>query len=471
MTAAVCRHINNQFVYPARSSTSTFSHMAPLGALSPHKHSPRKRGPAYVVFNRTGARVSSGTGLKALPASPQRKVSRESDTKDTTTLKEPPVEDVKKPQSTGLGLVPELKLSDSASTSLLETPTKYQARKAANTEDEWQDIEDDDRAQKNKDVSGRRHEENSASSFLGFSPASGGRSSSGGKSRFSFRNSFGFPNWNGEPSARQQGGNTSPGFDTSQAEEGWKRERNNRRESRWHARNPSWLLSFRDFWLDPGTPVIMAAYLQLGFNLTMLSLLIFGIITFYTSISNDVNLKVEEYSIDIVNEMAHCSQEYLRNNCQPSKRVPALETVCTTWEHCMNRDPRMIGRAKVSAETFGEIIESFLRPIGLRSMIFLVLVFAGSFILVNGVFASKISPRSTAQHASSTYPASSSRPSTTPSFAAFDPPYSPSRMSGSIPRTPLHRSSPMQQYYIGYQPRLYSPLSRQFYGQTPRTVR
>lgn len=455
--------------------------MAPAGALSPHRLSPRKRGPAHVVFNRAGARVSSGPGLKALSLSPQRKVSRGNETKTTQTQSETVPKDEGSQKTMGLGPVPQLQLSSNTSTSLLETPTKQQSRKPANTEDEWQDI--DDNEQPRNDVGSRpRQEENSASSFLGFSPASASRSSSGGKSRFSFRNSFGFSNWYGDggssrPEGRNQGPDwgkpsVSPEFDTSVSTEGgWKRSRGSTGEQRKRSRHPSWLSSFRDFWLDPGTPVIMAAYLQLGFNLTMLSLLVFGIVTFYTSISNDVNLKVEEYSVDIVNEMAHCSQEYLRNNCQPSKRVPALETVCTTWEHCMNRDPRMIGRAKVSAETFGEIIESFLRPIGVRSMIFLVFVFAGSFILVNGVFASKISPRTTAQHASSSYAHTSSRPSTTPSYTGFDPPYSPSRIPGSVPRTPMHRSSPMQPYYIGYQPRIYSPLSRQFYGQTPRSVR
>ncbi|GMM50828.1 Brr6 protein [Starmerella bacillaris] len=149
----------------------------------------------------------------------------------------------------------------------------------------------------------------------------------------------------------------------------------------------------KTFWRDPSTPALLAMYVQVGYNAVMVALLLYGIGMFYVTVRNDVNMKVEEYSVDIVNEIAHCSYEYVRNGCEPSKRVPAIEAACRQWERCMQRVPEEVGRARVSAETFGGIIESFLKPIGIKSMIFLVSVFAGSFLLINSVFASRIGPR------------------------------------------------------------------------------
>lgn len=74
--------------------------------------------------------------------------------------------------------------------------------------------------------------------------------------------------------------------------------------------------------------------------------------------------------LEIVQEMAVCSKEYLENRCAPGTRVPAMEKACLAWEKCMNRDPTVVGRAKVSAETFAEIINSFIEPISYKTMVF-----------------------------------------------------------------------------------------------------
>lgn len=60
----------------------------------------------------------------------------------------------------------------------------------------------------------------------------------------------------------------------------------------------------------------------------------------------------------------------------------------------MNRDPAVVGRAKVSAETFAEIINSFVEPISYKTMIFFSIIVFGFLFLSNYAFAyarSKIS--------------------------------------------------------------------------------
>lgn len=114
--------------------------------------------------------------------------------------------------------------------------------------------------------------------------------------------------------------------------------------------------------------------------------------TFYSTVKRDVDMKVDEYSADILQEMAMCSKDYLANNCMPGKRVPALETMCNAWERCMNRDPKIVGRARVSAETFAEIINGFLRPISFKSMVFVIFLLAGSLFVCNFGFGTYRGP-------------------------------------------------------------------------------
>lgn len=78
---------------------------------------------------------------------------------------------------------------------------------------------------------------------------------------------------------------------------------------------------------------------------------------------------MEEYSAEILQEISQCSRDYIENRCAPDMRVPAMEMRCIAWEKCMNRDPSQVGRARVSAETFAEIINSFIEPISYKTMV------------------------------------------------------------------------------------------------------
>ncbi len=73
--------------------------------------------------------------------------------------------------------------------------------------------------------------------------------------------------------------------------------------------------------------------------------------------------------LDIMSEIAHCSKQYIENRCSPELRVPAMEKSCMAWEACMKRDPSTIGRAKLSAETFAEVINSLVDPISYKTMV------------------------------------------------------------------------------------------------------
>ncbi|RKP17256.1 hypothetical protein ROZALSC1DRAFT_30916, partial [Rozella allomycis CSF55] len=134
-------------------------------------------------------------------------------------------------------------------------------------------------------------------------------------------------------------------------------------------------------------PYIIIGYLQVLLNSTLVGVIMYLIYLFISAIQRDVEIKVNEYLVEIMNEIASCSKNYVENKCDPMNRVPAMEKSCVIWETCMNRDPAVIGRAKVSAETFAEIINSFVEPISYKTMLFFVIVLCGSFFVSNMAFS------------------------------------------------------------------------------------
>ncbi|KAI4121012.1 MAG: hypothetical protein LQ338_006615 [Usnochroma carphineum] len=120
----------------------------------------------------------------------------------------------------------------------------------------------------------------------------------------------------------------------------------------------------------PNLPHILSYYAQFLLNFFLVSIVIYMIYAFWSTIRSDVNEKSKEAATEILVEMAMCAQDFRDNKCdKPESRVPAMESICNSWEKCMQRDPTMVGRAKVSAHTFAEIINNFFQPISAKAMV------------------------------------------------------------------------------------------------------
>ena len=45
------------------------------------------------------------------------------------------------------------------------------------------------------------------------------------------------------------------------------------------------------------------------------------------------------------------------------------EAPCKVWEACMSKDPTMVGRTNVMAETFAGVINSFVETMSWKTMV------------------------------------------------------------------------------------------------------
>lgn len=122
------------------------------------------------------------------------------------------------------------------------------------------------------------------------------------------------------------------------------------------------------WWREEG-PYILLGYLQFVFNSCLVIIGLYFLLSLLLALSRDITERTAEHSIELQQEIMHCSEMYIQNRCEPSTRVPAMEKMCKDWEFCMNRNPKVVGRTRVAAETVAEVVNGFTEVISWRTMV------------------------------------------------------------------------------------------------------
>ncbi|KAF1837062.1 hypothetical protein BDW02DRAFT_492333 [Decorospora gaudefroyi] len=141
-------------------------------------------------------------------------------------------------------------------------------------------------------------------------------------------------------------------------------------------------------WLEahPNLPTVLSYYMQLTVNLFLGGLFIYIIYSAWAGVMTDVEIESSKHASEVMVEISACALEYNRNRCRPDEVVPAMEKACGVWETCMNRDPKKVARASVTAKTFAMIFNSFVEEFSYKSMIFTAIIIFGGFNLSNWAF-------------------------------------------------------------------------------------
>ncbi|BEJ16519.1 hypothetical protein CspHIS471_0511240 [Cutaneotrichosporon sp. HIS471] len=130
-------------------------------------------------------------------------------------------------------------------------------------------------------------------------------------------------------------------------------------------------------------PSILLGYVQFVFNGSLVLGFLYVVANFVLAVQRDVKERIEEYSVEYLQDISECSRSYFTNRCEADTRVPAMEAACQGWELCMNRDPKVVGRARVGAETFAGIINSFFETISWKTMVFTVVSLTLFITIIN----------------------------------------------------------------------------------------
>lgn len=134
----------------------------------------------------------------------------------------------------------------------------------------------------------------------------------------------------------------------------------------WHA-NPQYLLS---------------TYLQLAFNVAVLALAGWLLLV----VKDDVGKKIKERRSFLIHEAAWCRERFLENQCQAGHAAPYLveNKECLELERCMEVDPEDVRWLSMFASLLAEILNEFVLPLQLRTIIGMLSVVG---VLAGVVFA------------------------------------------------------------------------------------
>ncbi|KAF8350288.1 Di-sulfide bridge nucleocytoplasmic transport domain-containing protein [Amanita rubescens] len=130
------------------------------------------------------------------------------------------------------------------------------------------------------------------------------------------------------------------------------------------------------------TPYLLLGYLQFFFNFSLISLFLYLVVQFILTVQRDVEQRISEYSMEIVQEITLCALQHKNNLCSTNP-VPAMVQQCANWETCMNRDPTVVGRAKVGAELIAEVVNGFVEPISWKTLAFLLTSLSFLTVFIN----------------------------------------------------------------------------------------
>ncbi|CCU99480.1 unnamed protein product [Malassezia sympodialis ATCC 42132] len=99
-------------------------------------------------------------------------------------------------------------------------------------------------------------------------------------------------------------------------------------------------------------PELLLTYAQVLFNASIIFVFLYLLFSLVWTIQRDVSQKVREYEL---------------------AQAPALSELCESWKRCSARDPTVVGRARVTAETFAEILNGFVDAVSWKTMLFSLL--------------------------------------------------------------------------------------------------
>jgi hypothetical protein len=135
-------------------------------------------------------------------------------------------------------------------------------------------------------------------------------------------------------------------------------------------------------WVEahPNLPSVLSYYMQLTVNIFLATGFMYVLYCAWQGVMSDVDLESSKHMSEVLVDIAICAKNYKVNRCDDV--VPHLEKACGAWKTCMDRDPKKVARASVTAKTFAMIFNSFVEEFSYKSMVCLALFAVLFFYIV-----------------------------------------------------------------------------------------
>ncbi|GME83050.1 unnamed protein product [Ambrosiozyma monospora] len=157
--------------------------------------------------------------------------------------------------------------------------------------------------------------------------------------------------------------------------------------------NSTKLKVLKEILSDPQCIRNITNLLQVLFNATLIVIFLGILLLSLNSIKKDADAKIQARLAESQLRISHCKREYFRNNCDPSLRVPALESKCIHWENCMYSTATSpeTGEQESNTSAYFEILADcmnrFFHSLTYKTLFSLSFVCLSCFALPNLLFA------------------------------------------------------------------------------------
>lgn len=140
------------------------------------------------------------------------------------------------------------------------------------------------------------------------------------------------------------------------------------------------IYSLPDPWSSRSRPAskycyAVTSYLQLFLNTITLGILCFMIMAFIHALRLDVKAIWSQKRHEFELESNQCKMQFYENKCDRDSQLPALIDQCRSWRECMNRNNDILfkARSSLTAKIIGDIVNSFIEPMGWKTLSVIIL--------------------------------------------------------------------------------------------------
>ncbi|KAI8064206.1 Di-sulfide bridge nucleocytoplasmic transport domain-containing protein [Gongronella butleri] len=112
--------------------------------------------------------------------------------------------------------------------------------------------------------------------------------------------------------------------------------------------------------------IYYSGLIRIGCEIAFYCMLFYLVVQFMIVLKQDMVTKMALYESNHLDKQLQCSRDYHHSECATRMR-PAMKEICDQWQKCIF-EPAWMGKTKVIAETFADIVNGFVDTISYKSM-------------------------------------------------------------------------------------------------------
>ncbi|KAI8992559.1 Di-sulfide bridge nucleocytoplasmic transport domain-containing protein [Pilobolus umbonatus] len=117
---------------------------------------------------------------------------------------------------------------------------------------------------------------------------------------------------------------------------------------------------------SPELPIVLSRLLLHTMGIIIVLLAIYRVLQ---SCLHEIHNRYDQEILQYHMKVAECNRNYLNNGCGPFLKGEYWQAFCEEWDICRQSEPLYIGRAKIATQVMGELLNGFIDPLSLKSMV------------------------------------------------------------------------------------------------------